>query len=65
MNIPTDIPAEAIPILQEMGYMEADRLSVGALAPRLTLSELHDRFTIEIGSPHAAQPTVLIFGSYT
>lgn len=65
MALPSDIPSEAIPFLEEMGYLEPDRLRVGELSPRLTLSDLHREYTVEIGAPDATQPTVLIFGSYT
>jgi hypothetical protein len=63
MNLPTDIPAEAVPFLEEVGYLEPDRLSLGDPAPDVplytpdgetSLSRLRD-----------GRPAVLIFGSYT
>ncbi len=65
MNLPSDIPQEAIPILNEMGYLEPDRLKVGDIAPRLTLTRLDSGEAQEIGASNVPLPTVLIFGSYT
>lgn len=64
-NLPPGVPPEAVPFLQEIGYLEPDRLKSGDIAPRLTLSTLDDNTPVEIGNPNASQPTVLIYGSYT
>jgi len=63
--IPSDIPAEALPVLQEMGYLEPDRLSVGDRVRPLTLAPLHGGEPVTVGASDAGRPTVLIFGSYT
>jgi hypothetical protein len=65
MQIPSDIPPEVVGFLEEMGYLEADRLQVGASVPALTLTRLHAEGTVTIGAPDTVWPTVLIFGSYT
>jgi hypothetical protein len=64
MNLPPDIPPEAVPFLEEMGYLQADALKVGDPAPRLTLTRLETGEPVQIGAD-ASLPTVLIFGSYT
>lgn len=58
------LPPEALPVLQQAGYFEPDRLEVGVRAPRLALTARSDGRLVEIGGP-TARPTVLIFGSYT
>lgn len=65
MALPSDIPPEAIPFLQEMGYLESDQLHVGDSSPQITLSDLAMTNTTVIGATDSPQPTVLIFGSYT
>lgn len=65
MNLPPGVPPEAAPILQEMGYLEPDRLKAGDPAPRLTLPALRGGASVEIGAAGAPVPVVLIFGSYT
>lgn len=65
MALPSDIPSEAIPILEEMGYLEEDRLKVGDSVPCLTLTNLLSGVPTRIGEPNALLPTVLVFGSYT
>ena len=65
MNLPSDIPEEAIPVLEEMGYLEPDRLKVGDVAPRLILTHLSSGKQTAIGETDAVLPCVLIFGSYT
>ena len=58
------LPAEALPILREVGYFEEDRLSVGDLVPPLELRTLATGEAATIGGP-SDRPTALIFGSYT
>lgn len=65
MNLPPDLPPEAVAMLEEMHYLESDRLKVGDLVPCLTLTNLQTGETVDIGTSNAALPTVLIFGSYT
>jgi hypothetical protein len=65
MSLPPDIPPEVVGFLQEMGYLESDRLQVGDAVPALTLRRLHGEETVVVGDPNASRPTVLIFGSYT
>lgn len=63
--ISTDLPPEAIPFLQSVGYMDADRLKVGDAVPPLTLRRLHGGDPITLGRSAGGRPVVLIFGSYT
>ncbi len=65
MTLPPDIPPEAAGFLQEMGYLDPDRLQAGDAVPPLTLQRLHSDEFVTIGAPDAARPVVLIFGSYT
>ncbi len=65
VSLPADIPAEVRPYLQEMGYLDADRLQVGDHVAPLALTALRNGEQVTIGASDAAQPTVLIFGSYT
>jgi hypothetical protein len=65
MELPPDIPPEAVNFLQEIGYLQADRLRVGMTPPPLVLTSLEDGPPIKIGRPDTTLPTVLIFGSYT
>jgi hypothetical protein len=65
MPIPDDIPAEAVPFLQEMGYLEPDRLQVGDRVTPLALTALQSEEMVVVGAPEAPRSTVLIFGSYT
>ena len=64
-NLPPDIPAEAVSFLQEMGYLDADRLAMGDSVPELILFTLDRKQMVVIGSREANLPTILIFGSYT
>ena len=64
MNLPPNIPPEAVTFLTEMGYLDADRLHVGDAVPRITLNPLFGDGAVTIGTP-TARPVVLIFGSYT
>jgi hypothetical protein len=63
-SLPADIPPEVVPFLQQAGYLDVDRLSVGDPAPDPPL------WTTE-GAPfrlsrfRGERPVVLIFGSYT
>lgn len=63
-NLPADVPPEALPFLAQAGYLEPDRLAVGAPAPDPPLWTM-------TGTPfllsrlRGVQPMVLIFGSYT
>jgi hypothetical protein len=64
VSLPPDVPPETAAFLQAMGYLDADRLRVGDPVPRLSLKLLESEGTVSLGGP-TAQPTVLIFGSYT
>ena len=64
MNLPPDIPAEAVPVLERAGYFEPDHLRVGAAAPDLPVYSLAGE-EARLAAVWAAQPAVLIFGSYT
>ena len=63
-NLPPDIPPEVVPFLQEAGYLDADRLSVGGSVPPLTAYTLEGA-PVDLSSLWAESPAVLIFGSYT
>lgn len=65
MELPPGVPPEAAGFLQEMGYLDADRLRVGDASPLLTLIPVNGGDAVTIGRPDAARPTVLLFGSYT
>ena len=65
INLPPDLPAEVVPVLVAMGYLDEDRLKPGDTAPVLTLGRLDSDYSITIGELGDSQPTVLIFGSYT
>ena len=62
--LPGDIPAEAVPFLEEMGYLEPDRLSVGVPAPDVPLLTPHGE-ELRSSQLSGSRPVVLIFGSYT
>ena len=64
MNLPPDIPPEAVSFLTEMGYLDEDRLRLGDMPPQITLQSLtgEAKVTLGLSSP---QSMVLIFGSYT
>jgi len=58
------LPPEAEPALRMAGFMEPDRLEVGATVPQLVLRALDEGAEVEIGGV-SDRPIVLIFGSYT
>lgn len=62
--LPPDIPPEVVPFLEEAGYLEPDRLSVGDPVPDLPLYAL-DGSETRLSRLWADIPLVLIFGSYT
>ena len=65
MELPPDIPPEAVKFLQEIGYLQADRLRVGMTPPPLVLTDLDNGSLVKVGESDALLPTVLVFGSYT
>ena len=65
MNLPPDIPPEVISFLEEVGYLDEDRLKVGDTVPELMLNRLADGAGVTIGGSSGQRPVVLIFGSYT
>jgi hypothetical protein len=64
VQLPPDIPSEAAPFLQEMGWLDPDRLGVGDPAPDVPLltPEGEARRTSGLW---AERPAVVLFGSYT
>lgn len=62
--IPSDIPAEALPFLEEVAYFAPDALAPGATAPDVPLLDPlgHAVRSVDLW---ADRPVVLIFGSYT
>ena len=63
-NLPPDIPPEVVPFLEEAGYLDADRLTVGDSVPPLTAYTLGGQ-PVALASLWAQRPAVLVFGSYT
>lgn len=63
-SLPGDVPPEAVPFLQEMGYLLPDTLTEGHPAPDVPLHRPEGGLvrTPELWSQ---RPAVLIFGSYT
>jgi hypothetical protein len=64
VKLPADIPADAVPFLHRVGYLDADRLAPGCQAPDLALSTPAGE-VVRLSAAWAAAPAVLIFGSYT
>jgi len=64
MPLPPDIPPEAVPFLQGMGYLEADRIAAGDAAPDAPLHTLAGQ-AVTLASFFGQRPVALIFGSYT
>ncbi len=63
-ELPSDIPVEAIPVLEMAGYLEPDRLRVGDVVPKFSLHRLNSVETKVIGET-SDKMTSLIFASYT
>ena len=63
-ELPSDIPVEAIPVLEKVGYLEPDRLRVGDVVPKFSLHRLNSVETTLIGEA-SDKMTSLIFASYT
>jgi hypothetical protein len=64
-SLPPDIPAEVRSFLEEMGYLEEDRLCVGDPVPSMSLEAMDGSEPLSLGAADAARPKVLVFGSYT
>ncbi len=65
MKLPPDIPAEVVPFLREMGYLEPDALQTGDAVPPIALPVPKESRSVLVGDPNALKPVALIFGSYT
>jgi hypothetical protein len=65
MKLPQDIPPEVVAFLQQVGYLDEDRLKPGDTAPTMNLRHLADGVPITIGGPGLDRPIVLILASYT
>ena len=63
MKLPPDIPPEVLGFLQQVGYLDEDRLKPGDFVPELTLHH-KDGAPVTIGAG-MERPVVLIFASYT
>lgn len=61
---PSDIPPEALPFLEEVGYLETDSLAVGDLAPDVPLYTAEGE-VVNLRHFPERRPVVLIFGSHT
>ena len=64
MKLPPDIPPEVMGFLQQVGYLDEDRLKPGDSVPELTLHGLTDSKPVKIGGV-MERSAVLIFASYT
>jgi hypothetical protein len=64
-EVAKELPREALPVLQQAGYFDADLLEVGSAVPVFTLTSRADGQPVSIGRPDSPKSTVLIFGSYT
>jgi hypothetical protein len=62
-GLPPDIPAEALSYLQQIGYLDADRLKVGDPVKPMVLMPLDGDEPVFI--PGEVRPTALVFASYT
>ncbi len=63
-NPPSDIPVEALPVLEKVGYLEPDKLRLGDFVPKFSLHRLNSVETTVIGEA-SDKMTSLIFASYT
>jgi hypothetical protein len=64
MDLPSDIPAEAVPFLESVGYLEPDALRPGDPIPDLPLFTPSGE-AVRLRALGGGRPLVLIFGSYT
>ena len=62
--LPPNLPAEAVSFLEEMGYLEPDRLAAGDAAPDARLFR-PDGTGVRLHELLGEKPAVLVFGSYT
>jgi hypothetical protein len=63
-SLPPGVPAKAAPFLQEVGYLEPDRLSVGDTAPDVS-GFTPNGDAVSLSRCWSDRPAVLIFASYT
>jgi hypothetical protein len=63
-DLPAGVPAEAVPFLQEVGYLEPDHLSIGEWAPDVPVF-MPEGDAVPLSRCWAERPAVLIFASYT
>jgi len=63
-SVPADVPPDVVPFLEEAGYLEPDRLSVGDPAPDLPLFTPEGE-EVRLSRCWRERAVVLIFGSYT
>jgi hypothetical protein len=64
VKLPDGIPEEAVPFLQQVGYLDDDPVLPGRAAPVVTLLKPSGDEVSSAGL-WAKRPAVLIFGSYT
>ncbi len=63
-TLPPGIPPEAVPFLEEVGYLEPDPLQPGDPAPEVPLyTPEGERF--DLARLAGVSPVVLVFGSHT
>ncbi|HTE18438.1 MAG TPA: hypothetical protein VK689_08665 [Armatimonadota bacterium] len=63
-KLPPGVPVEAIPFLQEVGYLEPDALRVGDPAPDVPFYTPEGE-TLFLSRFQGLAPVVLVFGSHT
>ena len=64
-QLPPDLPPEVIAFLNEVNYLDPDRLQVGDRIPPLALTDLKSGEILWLGKEKRSRPLALIFGSYT
>ena len=62
--LPPGVPAEALPFLREVGYLEPDRVAGGDAAPEVTVFT-PEGDAVPLSRCWRGRPAVLIFASYT
>ncbi len=63
-NLPPEIPAEAVAVLDAVGFLEPDTLAVGGPAPDVPLYTPEGERLL-LREMRGERPLVLVFGSYT
>jgi hypothetical protein len=64
MQLPADIPPDAAPFLERMGFFEPDRIRPGDAVTPLVLHTVEGK-TVELDALYRERGLALFFGSYT